>query len=346
MQHAPANPTRDRTLDGFRAAAALGVVIAHAIAYRFGGTAFPGSHYLQRLADPLAQSSVQIFFVISGYIITTLLLKEERLNGHFSLPAFYVRRTCRIIPPLALVIATTVTLAAFGYIRLDAPSVVAATTFTCNVGVVECQWWVAHTWSLAVEEQYYLLWPLLLLLVPSRTAILVAGIISLLATFLIAPLAWHSNYISFACIGAGALVASSEKVLSAIARLSHILPWIAAVALLLIGPLYIPAKAMQFLMPAIVVYVVFAARELAPVNALLRLQCFQAIGAASYSLYLWQQLFLAKPETYLAEPLPLWILPIVVAGSVFFVERPFIRLGHILSKRLILGTRLDSVHSG
>lgn len=333
MQQIPAKAPRDLTIDGFRACAALGVVFAHAIAYRFGAAHFPGSHYLQRLADPLAQTSVQIFFVISGFIITTLLLREQRENGRFSLPAFYARRTFRIIPPLALMIVAIVTLDAVGYIQLHGSSLLSSVTFTCNLGFVDCQWWVAHTWSLAVEEQFYLCWPLLLLLAPSRTAILVAGIGALLAAFLIAPLAWHSNYISFACIGAGALVASSQRALASVEKFAHILPWLAAIVLLVLGPLFIPPKPMQVLMPAVVVYVIFAGRQLAPVRSVLALPVFQVLGLASYSLYLWQQVFLAKPELYVGAPPPLWLLPVVVAASVILVEQPFIRLGHMVSRR-------------
>ena len=90
---------RDKTIDGFRAVAALGVVFAHLVDYRFGTIA--ALHYPQRLADPLAETSVDVFFVISGYIITTLLIKERAETGRITISAFYIRRICRIIPPLA-----------------------------------------------------------------------------------------------------------------------------------------------------------------------------------------------------------------------------------------------------
>src|SRR6059058_3986530 len=140
---------RDRTIDGFRAIAALGVVVAHAVTYRFVNASLPGLHYLQRIADPLAQTSVQLFFVISGYIITTLLLDEEQKRGRISVRAFYVRRVCRIIPPLAALFACVLVTRYFGLIALDDPSLLSSATFTCNLGLVNCGWWVAHTWSLS-----------------------------------------------------------------------------------------------------------------------------------------------------------------------------------------------------
>ena len=64
---------RSKTIDGFRGIAVLFVVFSHAVTYRFGSVEYPFSNYVQRLAGPLAEIGVQIFFVISGYIITTLL---------------------------------------------------------------------------------------------------------------------------------------------------------------------------------------------------------------------------------------------------------------------------------
>lgn len=307
---------RDKTIDGFRAVAALGVVIAHAVDYRFGSVT--ALHYAQRLADPLAQTSVQIFFAISGYIITTLLLKEREAKGRISIFNFYIRRVCRIIPPLAAVLFTVAALH-----LADRTSLLMASTFTCNIG--ECQWAVAHTWSLSVEEQFYLFWPMLLVALNPKPSVLAAAIGADLFAFLLAPRAPHSNYISFACIGIGALYAMKRPQLPC-----KTLPWVGVCAVLVFGPLYLPAKSIQVVMPFFITYLLFAAPNW--FRSVLSTRPIQIVGLSSYSLYLWQQLFLGK-----VSPLPLLLLPLVVALSVLLIEQPFIRLGKSVTAKRSVG---------
>ena len=338
-------PNRDPAIDGLRACAALGVVVAHAVTYRFASLTFPDIHYLRRIADPLAQTSVQIFFVISGYIITTLLLKEESQQGRFSLASFYIRRACRIIPPLVMLYVGLLVLDTLGVIALNPRSLLFSATFTCNLGVADCEWWVAHTWSLAVEEQFYLCWPLVLMFVRKRTAVIVGAFVAISIAFLIAPLTWHSNFVSFACIAMGAMIASSGRPLNLIRRNANGFVWLLAMALLSFGPLYLPAKPMQAMVPPIIAYVIFAGREIKLVRTVLALRVLQVVGFGSYSLYLWQQVFLARSSAYSTSPPPLWLLPVVVAASVVLVEQPFIRVGRTLSRR-VSGGQLRKSQAG
>ena len=306
---------RDKTIDGFRAVAALGVVFAHACNYRFAASA---PHILQRLGTPLAQTSVELFFVISGFVITSILMNDKR-----GLLAFYVRRVCRIIPPLALLLLVV---ASFRLTNIR--SLVMASTFTCNIG--DCQWSVAHTWSLAIEEQFYFAWPALVPLNP-RPQLVAVGIAALLLGFALSPTNFHSNYLSFACIGTGAWIAMTKPNIPA-----SWLAWILAGVFLLFAPLYLPAAA-QALTPFAIAYLLFGCPPL--VKTTLATKPFQTAGGASYSIYLWQQLFLG------ANGFTLWGLPIVVIGSVFFIERPFISLGRRFSTRAEAGRLLYSRQS-
>lgn len=111
---------------------------------------------------------VNFFFVLSGFLITTLLLREESRNGTFSLRSFYWRRTLRIVPVYFLV----VTLAAAYWIGVKGETEYLAKLpyyylFLSNVLVGDLPL-LQPTWSLAVEEQYYLIWPALLLFLPIR----------------------------------------------------------------------------------------------------------------------------------------------------------------------------------
>ena len=111
---------------------------------------------------------VDFFFVLSGFLITTLLLREKRDYGDFSLRDFYQRRVLRIFPVYFFVVGSV----AVYYIVIDGQSDLVGLVpfyvlFLSNF-LVDHIPTLSITWSLAVEEQYYLIWPLILLLVPTR----------------------------------------------------------------------------------------------------------------------------------------------------------------------------------
>lgn len=336
MPHADDQPhRRHRGIDGWRAIAAGFVVFSHAINFRF--TVPPGAamHLVQRVSGPLAQIGVQLFFVISGFIITSLMLREQGKRGRISIAAFYARRFCRILPPLLAYFGAVGLLSAAGALTLPAASFASAATFTCNIGFVDCDWWVAHTWSLAVEEQFYLAWPLLIALAAPRwrVPLLIAALIGCTIGISMNPHVFHSNYTSFGCIAAGALYALSPAVRQACQRATATPLWLAAIALLVLGPLTRLEVVAIVALPFLVTYIIFAGNALRWVRAILEWRVLQIIGAGSYSLYLWQQLFLAPPAHYSTGPFPIVLLPLVVLLSVYLVERPFIRLGRHLSRR-------------
>ncbi|MFC7454337.1 acyltransferase family protein [Insolitispirillum peregrinum] len=162
-----------REIDGLRAVAVLAVILFHA-----GFGAFRGGFV-----------GVDVFFVISGYLITTLIVTDLD-HGRFSVSRFYERRIRRILPALCVVVLACVPFAWLwllpGELLSFSHSLMAVATFTANI-----LFWresgyfdtttdlkpLLHTWSLAVEEQYYLLFPALLILlwkVGKRRAMVVA----------------------------------------------------------------------------------------------------------------------------------------------------------------------------
>lgn len=148
-------------IDGLRALAVLPVILFHAGFETFSG-GFVG---------------VDVFFVISGYLITTIILKELE-QGDFSIARFYERRARRILPALFLVMFVCIPFAWLWLLPDDmqrfSQSLVAVSTFVSNLLFWQESGYfdtaaelkpLLHTWSLAVEEQYYVLFPLFLVLV-------------------------------------------------------------------------------------------------------------------------------------------------------------------------------------
>ncbi len=170
-------------VDGLRAVAVLGVLLYHAgVPFMSGG--FVG---------------VDVFFVISGYLITRLLTAELQANKRIDLPAFYGRRARRILPALFATLALTAIaalaldmpqrLSEFGVTLLHAIFSTSNIHFFLNSGYFDADAHanpLLHTWSLGVEEQFYLAWPWLLPLLGIAThrirlSILATGIVSLVA---------------------------------------------------------------------------------------------------------------------------------------------------------------------
>jgi len=144
-------------LDGLRAVAILAVIWGHA-------SPLPGLGVVTMLSG---RAGVLLFFVLSGFLITGILLRHRAAPRGTVLKAFYVRRTLRIVPLYALTLAVVWALA-YAPVR---DHWVWFATYTTNLapGVVGIDLgYAAHTWSLAVEEQFYLLFPVLILWLPAR----------------------------------------------------------------------------------------------------------------------------------------------------------------------------------
>jgi peptidoglycan/LPS O-acetylase OafA/YrhL len=101
---------------------------------------------------------VSIFFVISGFLITSLLLKEHAEAGEISPSSFYLRRAFRILPPFYAFLVVLLALKRFGVLELSLRGWTEAVTFLRDYLSAD-DWWTIHIWSLSVEEQFYLLWP-------------------------------------------------------------------------------------------------------------------------------------------------------------------------------------------
>ena len=167
------------SLDGIRACAVMLVFVAHAgLRGRVPG-----------------EFGVTVFFFLSGYLITTLLRIEHEQTGAISFRAFYLRRVLRIFPPFYLALAIATVLWLVGGLPKGPPfqldGVLAQGLFLTNYYIVQHGWWTGHAqgtwifWSLAVEEHFYLAFPLVYLLLlrflpgRRRQALVLAGLCGL-----------------------------------------------------------------------------------------------------------------------------------------------------------------------
>ena len=298
-------------------------------------------------------AGVDIFFVISGFLITGQLVRETEAGGRISLPRFYARRAKRLFPAAATVLLTTALLtwlalpkvtwrdtggdivAAAAYVinwRLAARSVDYLATDTAHSPV-------QHFWSLAVEEQYYLLWPILLLLlalVISRRRLPVRPTMALgLAAITIPSLAWSVHLTAadparayFVTttrlweLGIGALVAVASTVCRGLpARAGATLAW-SGLALvgagLLLQSTSTPWPGSAALVPVLGTAAVIAgghsAGDLGPVRLLGRAPLVW-IGGLSYSLYLWHWSFVVVATQHWGG-LTAWQRALVVTAAI------------------------------
>jgi peptidoglycan/LPS O-acetylase OafA/YrhL len=142
------------SLDGLRAVA-VWLTILHHLTGRFAPTiSNPLLHALAYSGD-----GVGIFFVLSGFLITTLLLREHERFGRIDMIGFYLRRTFRIFPPLYAYLLFVIVFCGVVNIELRPESILSAGLFFRDYSPWGAFFLTEHTWSLSVEEQFYLLWP-------------------------------------------------------------------------------------------------------------------------------------------------------------------------------------------
>lgn len=341
------------SLDGVRAFSILLVILAHS------------STALQRFSyfNNFGTLGVCIFFVISGLLITWLMIREREATGNFSLRDFYIRRFLRIIPAFWLLILVVTLLRAAGQITISWADIARSFTFTHDyplslVHPLESPyaWWLGHTWSLSVEEQFYLIWPALFAFLPSRYSPRLALIIVFCGPFL-----RIANYYFFPALRGyeGDLFHTRIDILMAGCASAYLLEspvWSSWVKKVPVWPVVAVTGAFLFVVePALSSHLTFhshvqavfgtvlpTVETLAVVVTLLALVAgrpgviprflnlafVRHIGRLSYGLYLWQQLFLGPGSAPTIFTLLIRLAGIYLAAlcSYRFLELPLIGL--------------------
>lgn len=327
------------SLDGLRAVSIALVLVAHADGTRHFAT--------WDIPLDLGAFGVRMFFVISGYLITSILLAELRQKGTISLRRFYFRRTLRLFPACYFLIGVTAVLAAAGVVQLARRDLIFGATYTMDYFDGR-GWPLGHLWSLAVEEQFYLIWPLTL-----RSLRASRGKKVLLGVLLLAPLgrlAWPYvgpafNFLRWSdALGTGCLLAAMREELYGMRGYSRLLGsrWFFLVPMAGIGAAWIPFWKIRMLLGettanvAIALSIDWAMRNSKGlVGRFLNQPTVSFIGVLSYSLYLWQQPFLNRgsEKPYCAFPLNILLAFTLALVSYVAIEAPFLRLRMALERR-------------
>ncbi len=340
------------SLDGWRAVAILWVLQGHSALWRLG----PLSNLWLRWTD---SRGVQLFFALSGFLICTRLLREERRFGSISLRSFYTRRLFRIQPAALTYLLVVVILAACGVIPHFWSGIIGAALMVRNIWPLALPsgfWYTAHFWSLAVEEHFYLLLPGFLVLVRrSRLAILLGTTVALEAWRMVvlstpqlqSGLGWQLSQRTDMVMG-GILLGSVFAVALTHDRLRRLAvtllhPWVALLytAFVFVEVQRHHSSLMQMSLISVypVLIVATVLHEHSLLSRFLELTPVRFIGRISYSLYLWQQLFSngeekADPHSLYAHTLLCWGASFACAiASYYLIETPLIRRGHKIAKR-------------
>lgn len=281
--------------------------------------------------------ALRVFFVQSGFLITSLLLSEWRKTGTIDLRRFYIRRAYRILPAAYAYLLGAVIV--FGF-TLGGSHLLSALTYTNNYDMSR-PWPLGHLWSLAVEEQFYILWPAVLLLFFARRARILLGVVILtpLLNFCLLYLGWKfavGNWFPTVAdsLATGCLLAILRPKLDQLAFLRS--RWMLAVGVLVatLGTIPINGRVPGALFTAFgwpALHIGIAAFLYHAIHARyswLNFALIVYLGTVSYSVYLWQQLFLNRYSVHVWTAFPQNLAFAVLLGlaSYYTVERRFVDL--------------------
>ena len=305
------------------------------------------------------QLGVLIFFVLSGFLIHQLTVAEIARTGGFSWKGFYQRRIFRIFPAFYTYVLVVCIVVYSGLLTISGGVILTAATFTQNYGHF---WWapaavsdyhvIGHYWTLALEEQFYVTWPVLVFLMRRRWLLE-----SLLGVVLLAPILRVLTYVfipdsrgqigmmfhtGFDAIAIGVLlgeVLRRPKLADRLLKLgmSSSVLIVSVLFLLFLSP-YLTARfhgsygltigktAQMVAVCLIVIHAVY--RQAGPLFMLLNWKPLVWVGVLSYSLYVWNNMFLYSDGDWLLNVFPYNYLSVVSMGviSYYFIESPFLKL--------------------
>lgn len=342
-----------RSLDGLRGLSIIIVILSH----------FGINHFLKPFNVPIDSSiGVHFFFVLSGFLITTLLLKEKIKTGRILLKNFYIRRILRIVPVVYLFLFTLMILNYYYQLKIKALEFVVSFLFLDNLPVGSSVF-TAHFWSLAVEEQFYLSFPFLLAYSTNKYLLLVLFLVILIPVISIIGFNWPDFLFANPVIrvfikilmysfwkGPVIILIGSLFSILAFKRIievkstskNYFLSFILLVIAILIHSktFFLYSKySSEYLSAGIIGYVILLSiKGNTFLSAILNNVLLVKVGVLSYSLYIWQQLFIGglpwQPWLYSWSAYPLAVvivlkvicIVLLASASYYLFESKFLRL--------------------
>ena len=306
-------------LDGVRGLAISMVVVGHII-----------HPHNQAVGNFIGISGVSFFLVLSGYLISRVLLTDELRVGRVRLVRFYIRRALRIVPAFVVFLIVLAILVNAGIAEKPTPITWLASCFYFR-NIAGTGWDTGHLWSLSLEEQFYLIWPIMLVLITGRqvrlrTIVIIVALCTLWRVFSGASLAATLERIDLRgdtfLIGASSALGWTSPTLRQIP-----MKWIAAVLLpwSVFSPVFSATRPIQCALQALMIMSILQWLLDNPeslVSRGLSHPVLRTVGTVSYSLYLWQQLLLGPHFRWWSLP----VLAVVTCVSYICVEKPFLKL--------------------
>jgi len=293
------------------------------------------------------QIGVNIFFIISGFLITTLLLKEESKTGDVSLKKFYIRRVLRILPVYYLLLFVYFIMHLQGVLNFNRITWISSLTYT-RYFFNDVNWEAQHLWSLNIEEHFYLIWPIVFVFMKNhRKQFAILMIIAVTITRLVTNVSdWHLFTRSDSLL-VGCLFALYYKKIEAFVEKAPsyiiVLPFVLGIVCGLGGARIIPVHDVEIrnhLAKAFVgsfgtitnicvgfIIVISIKRQNNLFFKLLNTRQFNYVGVLFYSIYIWQQLFFSDNIGLLSSfPINLILIFIVSVISYELYEKHFLQL--------------------
>ena len=338
---------RIAVLDGVRGVAILLVIVFHG--YNTLPAAFHGGTFVA-IAHEGGHLGVDIFFVLSGYLITSLLLEEYKRTGSIDLRRFYERRVRRIFPAYYVFLAVVGVLALGELLHVSLLGWLLSAFYLTDYAFGNTAVWIVHSWSLSVEEQFYLFWPALIMLLGVTRAKTFAFAIVLalpfvrLATYVTLPHlrdsidAMFHTRLDMLMYGAALSIGVSQR-WPVLERLSGRAGGVAALvsgAALVCGVLvatrlhgaylFTIGYSITGIATATLLLTLLSHPNWAAAKAL-SIRPLTAIGRISYSLYLWQQLFLSPENQSIYGRFPINYMAAFACAiaSYYLIERRFFK---------------------
>ncbi len=345
------------TLDGWRALAILAVVYGHSSEALFSDSGPHPSGFLRDLGQ-YGGFGVDIFFALSGFLITSRLIRESTQSGSISLRSFYIKRAFRILPASWAYLIVIAILCIIGVLNQPIWAIPACLLLCRNYFPMQnasgeyVGQYTGHFWSLAIEEHFYFLWPFLLSRMrmekATKFAIAAATGFTLWSisdghfhisahVFPLSGSAWRTDTKVQEILWGGVSALLYPKIKQVASRLNLARHWYALPAV--IGAMLVsrvPVLHHLLLVAVPLAIAATVANPATPFGRFLDIAPLRWIGRVSYSIYLWQQLLIQSPMApgLAGMQKTLVIYPIVLMAalvSYYFIERPLTRFGHKLA---------------